>query len=141
MRITMEGSVRFYDEEKFLKVIDSLYHQKHINNEGFFVDTEGTPISMDENPNIDRELLCISVPWFTYTDLDPKSIYGEGAVGSIIAASTDNCFNGWVYLDGDNFVIDLFEFAKENYHVRQPEDQTNLKEWQNEVIELFMIDA
>lgn len=141
MRITMEGTVRFYHEEKFLEVVETLYHQKHINNEGFFVDNEGTPISPDVEPNIDREMLCISLPSYTYTDLDPKSIFGKGAVGSIIAASTDNCFTGWVYLDGDELTIDLNQFARENYHVRRPEDNNDVETWQNEVIDLFMEDA
>lgn len=142
MFVAMEGTVKFNQESNFLKVVDELYQQKHINDEGLFIDKQGVPISPDEFPNVDTEMLCISVPYFLYQDLSPKSLFGEGGKGVIIAASNDGCFNGWLFSDGDEHNYDLYQWASENFHVRKPEgDDAELNEWQHEVIAMFMDDV
>ena len=57
MFVAMEGTVKFDEESNFLKVVDELYQQKHINDQGFFIDKQGVPISLDEFPNVDTEML------------------------------------------------------------------------------------
>jgi len=128
----IEGVIRYYEEDEFVDKVEWLYQQKHINSEGFFVDKDGNPISTDEDPNVDRDTLCISVPYGEYQNLSIKDLVVPRHAGILV--EIDN-MKAKVSHDGNEDEYDLIEWAKEHLLI-----ETNNPNFNEIVMEIFLDD-
>lgn len=128
----IEGVIRYYEEDEFVDKVEWLYQQKHINTEGFFVDKDGNAISTDEEPNVDRDTLCISVPYGEYQNLSIKDLVVSRHKG--ILAEIDN-MKAKVSHDGNEDEYDLIEWAKEHLLI-----ESNNPNFNEIVMEIFLDD-
>jgi hypothetical protein len=128
----IEGVIRYYEEDEFVDKVEWLYQQKHINREGFFIDKDGNSISADENPDVDRDTLCISIPYGEYQNLSIKDLVVPRYGG--VMTEIDN-MNAKVSHDGNEDEYNLIEWAKE--HLVIEDNHPNFNEI---VIEIFLDD-
>lgn len=120
MPFIMEGFVRFHDETIFESVVKFLAEKQVVDAEGFFIDSTGSRI-MDEDPNVDKEGLHITIPYHIYDNLEASDIFHEKAFGIIISISASDDFMATIIENGNAVQYDLYEWAKENISEPMPD--------------------
>lgn len=134
----IEGVLRYRQEPEFFETVQYLYDNKHVNNDGYFVDENGNAIGGEDVPHVDKDILCISLPYHIYKGETIEPLIKKTTTGIIIAISTGDDFLAYVYEDGNHSEVDLFEWAKEN--VPEPQPDVNSEEyqvWRENVEEFF----
>ena len=128
----IEGVIRYYEEDEFVDKVEWLYQQKHIDKDGFFIDKDGSRISTDEDSNVDRDTLCISVPYNEYLNLSANDLIVARHAG--VLSEIDN-MRAKVYHDGNEDEYDLIEWAKDNLVI-----EDNHPNFNEIIIEVFLDD-
>lgn len=124
----IEGVLRYTKEPEFFETVQYLFDNKHVNNDGYFVDSDGSIIGGEDIPHVDKDILCISMPYHIYKSETIEPLIKSTSIGIIVAISTGADFIAYVYESGNYSEVDLFEWAKEN--ISEPVPDINSEDYQ-----------
>jgi hypothetical protein len=134
--VVMEGCVRYSNEEDFKNALSKI--EKIVDDKGFIISSDGSIDSDD--PHIDADMLCISIPYSIYEDVKPEDLYSERANGRLYAIDIKSksiyYYQGAEYWSGC-----LLEFASENYPddlLPEVEGTEQYEEWVERMIDRFL---
>jgi hypothetical protein len=134
--IVMEGCIRYSNEEDFKEALSKI--ESIVDDKGFIISSDGKIDSDD--PHIDIDMLCISIPYAIYENIKPEDLYNERANGRLCAIDikTKALFN---YQGAEVWSGCLLEFASENYPDDLPpevEGTEQYDEWMERMIDRFL---
>jgi len=111
---TIQGCIKYRDKDAFDKARKLLVDGMWLNSEGMFVDECGNVIdngTMELHAN--PATLTITIPYFCHRNLSRTlDDLTAGTAGRVCWTSTDGCFEGGYYTDGEHKWFNLTEWAK-----------------------------
>ncbi len=150
----MQGEIKYPDEASFKQIVTRLKDGFWLDEEGFLLDEEQARVT--GHPNINKENLSIEIPCALYRNLSFIDFFLNDQTieeisanvpnlhskvkGSLVGASTDGRFIGFVIEDGVETHYDLKEWAAENIDQKPPELIEDFLDWQEMVVREFVSD-
>lgn len=137
---TIQGFIKYPTKEAFDKARKVLVDGTWVNEDGMFLDECGTVIDDGTMElHVNPANLTITIPYHCHRNL--ARLLDEltaGTTGRVCWTSTDGCFEGGYYTDGEHTGFDLTEWAKaEGEEDKEIPDQENdfdaYCEWMNDI--------
>jgi hypothetical protein len=111
--VLMQCQVEYPSQESFDTVVEMLQAGHWMDSDGYFIDEDKNRITQE--PNIDRQSLSLCIPCSHYRNLSYLDIFmRHGVKGTVAWTSSDGCFTGYSYEDGQETTYDLNTWALEN---------------------------
>lgn len=134
----LEGCIKYTSEHALETILEKLTRGGWMNKHNIWLDETGNKKYNRPNPTVNTGSNTLRIPRSYYRNLSrlETDFIQDAEIATIIGASMDGHFTGWVVTEQSNWEADLRMWARTQGHEIPPHDRPDetLIDWQNEII-------